>query len=60
MTGSFMLRFHFCTVMLFSDVVEFIVTSFQASVYSLLQAASEILSRGDERDNDINVFTQRR
>lgn len=47
-------------VMLFSEVVEFIITSFQASVYSLLQAANEILSRGDERDNDINVFTQRR
>ncbi|KAK6779338.1 hypothetical protein RDI58_021522 [Solanum bulbocastanum] len=35
------------------------VLSYQASVYSLLQAANEILSRGDERDNDINVFTQR-
>lgn len=33
--------------------------SYQASVYSLLQAAIEILSRGDERDNDINIFTQR-
>ncbi|KAK4348327.1 hypothetical protein RND71_031082 [Anisodus tanguticus] len=31
----------------------------KASVYSLLQAANEISSRGDERDNDINVFTQR-
>ncbi|KAK4343213.1 hypothetical protein RND71_039029 [Anisodus tanguticus] len=36
------------------------VLSYQASVYSLLQAANEISSRGDERDNDINVFTQRR
>ncbi|KAF3668308.1 hypothetical protein T459_22439 [Capsicum annuum] len=35
------------------------VLSYQASVYSLLQAAIEISSRGDERDNDINVFTQR-
>lgn len=32
----------------------------QASVYSLLQAASEISSRGDGRDRDINVFVQRR
>lgn len=32
----------------------------QASVYSLLQAASEIASRGDGRDRDINVFVQRR
>lgn len=47
-------------MMLFSDVVEFVITCFQASVYSLLQAAIEISSRGDERDNDINVFTQRR
>ncbi|XP_009620650.1 uncharacterized protein [Nicotiana tomentosiformis] len=35
------------------------VLSYQASVYSLLQAANEISSRGDERDNDINIFTQR-
>ncbi|KAM0990075.1 hypothetical protein ACFX13_008746 [Malus domestica] len=33
--------------------------SYQASVYSLLQAASEIASRGDGRDRDINVFVQR-
>ncbi|XP_058207438.1 uncharacterized protein LOC131320674 isoform X1 [Rhododendron vialii] len=33
--------------------------SYQASVYALLQAASEISSRGDERDRDINVFVQR-
>lgn len=33
---------------------------FQASVYSLLQAASEISSRGDHRDRDINVFVLRR
>ncbi|XP_057976816.1 uncharacterized protein LOC131163965 [Malania oleifera] len=33
--------------------------SYQASVYSLLQAASEISSRGDRRDRDINVFVQR-
>ncbi|XP_060201126.1 uncharacterized protein LOC132629792 isoform X2 [Lycium barbarum] len=35
------------------------VLSYQASVYSILQAANEISSRGDERDNDINAFTQR-
>ncbi|KAK4396557.1 hypothetical protein Sango_1492300 [Sesamum angolense] len=34
--------------------------SYQASVYALLQAASEISSRGDGRDRDINVFVQRR
>ncbi|XP_027175511.1 uncharacterized protein LOC113775006 isoform X4 [Coffea eugenioides] len=34
--------------------------SYQASVYSLLQAASEISSRGDGRDRDINIFVQRR
>ncbi|XVE96359.1 hypothetical protein REPUB_Repub02eG0214400 [Reevesia pubescens] len=33
--------------------------SYQAAVYSLLQAASEISSRGDGRDRDINVFVQR-
>lgn len=33
--------------------------SYQASVYSLLQAATEISSRGDGRDRDINVFVQR-
>ncbi|KAK9921379.1 hypothetical protein M0R45_029890 [Rubus argutus] len=33
--------------------------SYQASVYSLLQAASEIASRGDGRDRDINVFVQK-
>lgn len=33
--------------------------SYQASVYALLQAASEISSRGDDRDRDINVFVQR-
>ncbi|PIN16661.1 Ca2+-binding transmembrane protein LETM1/MRS7 [Handroanthus impetiginosus] len=33
--------------------------SYQVSVYSLLQAASEISSRGDGRDRDINVFVQR-
>lgn len=33
--------------------------SYQASVYSLLQAASEISSRGDGRDRDINIFVQR-
>ncbi|XWS66620.1 hypothetical protein CRYUN_Cryun05aG0215700 [Craigia yunnanensis] len=33
--------------------------SYQAAVYSLLQAASEISSRGDSRDRDINVFVQR-
>lgn len=32
----------------------------QAAVYSLLQAASEISSRGDSRDRDVNVFVQRR
>lgn len=33
--------------------------SYQASVYCLLQAASEISSRGDNRDRDVNVFVQR-
>ncbi|KAF8396380.1 hypothetical protein HHK36_017997 [Tetracentron sinense] len=33
--------------------------SYQAAVYSLLQAACEIASRGDGRDRDINVFVQR-
>ncbi|KAK6942567.1 hypothetical protein RJ641_027944 [Dillenia turbinata] len=33
--------------------------SYQASAFSLLQAASEISSRGDGRDRDINVFVQR-
>lgn len=32
----------------------------QASAYSLLQAASEIASRGDGRDRDINLFVQKR
>ncbi|KAJ6815916.1 uncharacterized protein M6B38_418750 [Iris pallida] len=33
--------------------------SYQAAVYSLLQAAVEISSRGDGRDTDINLFVQR-
>ncbi|KAF6165830.1 hypothetical protein GIB67_012727 [Kingdonia uniflora] len=33
--------------------------SYQASIYSILLAASEISSRGDERDKDINVFVHR-
>ncbi|KAK9127860.1 hypothetical protein Syun_016657 [Stephania yunnanensis] len=33
--------------------------SYQASVYSLLQAASEISARGDGRDCDVNVFVHR-
>ncbi|KAI6696472.1 hypothetical protein NL676_016591 [Syzygium grande] len=33
--------------------------SYQASVYCLLQAASEISSRGDNRDRDVNIFVQR-
>ncbi|XP_059646624.1 uncharacterized protein LOC132293255 isoform X2 [Cornus florida] len=33
--------------------------SYQASVYSLLQAASEISSREDGRGRDINIFVQR-
>ncbi|XP_015878833.3 uncharacterized protein LOC107415073 [Ziziphus jujuba] len=33
--------------------------SYQASAYSLLQAASEIASRGDGRDRDINLFVQK-
>nr|GMC88812.1 uncharacterized protein LOC109149932 isoform X2 [Ipomoea batatas] len=32
------------------------VLSYQASVYSLLQAANDVSSRGDGRDKDINVF----
>ncbi|KAG8374068.1 hypothetical protein BUALT_Bualt11G0092400 [Buddleja alternifolia] len=33
--------------------------SYQAAVFSLLQAANEISSRGEGRDRDINVFVQR-
>ncbi|KAL0842704.1 hypothetical protein Bca101_015949 [Brassica carinata] len=33
--------------------------SYQASVYSLLQAAIEVSSRGNNRDEDLNVFVQR-
>ncbi|XP_044509278.1 uncharacterized protein LOC123228112 isoform X2 [Mangifera indica] len=33
--------------------------SYQASVYSLLQAASDVSSRGEDRDRDIYVFVQR-
>ncbi|KAL1204689.1 hypothetical protein V5N11_017305 [Cardamine amara subsp. amara] len=33
--------------------------SYQASLYSLLQAVNEISSRGNYRDEDINVFIQR-
>lgn len=33
--------------------------SYQASVHALLQAASEIASRGDSRDREVNVFVQR-
>ncbi|KAG2334555.1 hypothetical protein Bca52824_005735 [Brassica carinata] len=33
--------------------------SYQASVYSLLQAANEVSSRGNNRDEDLNVFVQR-
>ncbi|KAJ0981424.1 hypothetical protein J5N97_009679 [Dioscorea zingiberensis] len=33
--------------------------SYQAAVYSLLQAAIEISSRGDGRDRDVNLFVQR-
>ncbi|CAN7004847.1 unnamed protein product [Brassica rapa subsp. trilocularis] len=33
--------------------------SYQASVYSLLQAANDVSSRGNNRDNDLNVFVQR-
>lgn len=32
----------------------------QASLYSLLQAVNEISSRGNYRDEDVNVFVQRR
>lgn len=32
----------------------------QASLYSLLQAVNEISSRGNNRDEDVNVFVQRR
>ncbi|CAH9063660.1 unnamed protein product, partial [Cuscuta europaea] len=35
------------------------VLSYQASVYSLLQATNELSSRGDGRGNDITVFIQR-
>ncbi|XP_043696580.1 uncharacterized protein LOC122647188 [Telopea speciosissima] len=33
--------------------------SYQAAVFSLLQAVSEISSRGEVRDRDINIFVQR-
>ncbi|XP_038697592.1 uncharacterized protein LOC119995225 isoform X2 [Tripterygium wilfordii] len=33
--------------------------SYQASVYSILQAASEISSRGECRDKDVNIFVRR-
>ncbi|WJX84860.1 hypothetical protein P8452_67387 [Trifolium repens] len=33
--------------------------SYQAAVYSLLQAASEFSSQSDERDKNVNVFVQR-
>ncbi|CAH2073892.1 unnamed protein product [Thlaspi arvense] len=33
--------------------------SYQAAVYSLLQAANEVSSRGNNRDKDLNVFVQR-
>ncbi|KAF8051559.1 hypothetical protein N665_1701s0002 [Sinapis alba] len=33
--------------------------SYQASVYSLLQAANEVSSIGNNRDKDLNVFVQR-
>jgi hypothetical protein len=33
--------------------------SYQASVYCLLQAASEISSRGDGRDRDINILVEK-
>ncbi|KAJ0263818.1 Uncharacterized protein HA466_0022750 [Hirschfeldia incana] len=33
--------------------------SYQASLYSLLQAVIEISSRGNNRDEDVNVFVQR-
>lgn len=46
----------FITLFMFSD--DYYIS--QASAYSLLQAASEISSRGDGRDGDINVFVQRR
>ena len=29
-------------------------------MYSLLQAANDVSSRGNNRDNDLNVFVQRR
>nr|GLL36433.1 uncharacterized protein LOC109182128 [Ipomoea trifida] len=35
------------------------VLSYQASVYSLLQAANKVSSRGDGRGRDINTFIQR-
>ncbi|KAF5747781.1 hypothetical protein HS088_TW05G00508 [Tripterygium wilfordii] len=33
--------------------------SYQASAYSILQAASEISSRSERRDRDVNIFVQR-
>lgn len=36
------------------------IVDLQASLYALLQAVNEISSRGNNRDEDVNVFVQRR
>ncbi|KAL6141684.1 hypothetical protein ACLB2K_059972 [Fragaria x ananassa] len=57
--GSFSKLSWFSTAWLNVDNAWVKTLSYQASVYSLLQAASEIASRGDGRDRDINVFVQK-
>ncbi|XP_040372368.1 uncharacterized protein LOC112192250 isoform X2 [Rosa chinensis] len=57
--GSFSKSSWFSTAWLNVDNTWVKTLSYQASVYSLLQAASEIASRGDGRDRDINVFVQK-
>ncbi|KAM5559414.1 hypothetical protein ABKV19_020860 [Rosa sericea] len=57
--GSFSKLSWFSTAWLNVDNTWVKTLSYQASVYSLLQAASEIASRGDGRDRDINVFVQK-
>nr|XP_011467261.1 PREDICTED: uncharacterized protein LOC101293610 isoform X2 [Fragaria vesca subsp. vesca] len=57
--GSFSKLSWFSTAWLNVDNAWVKTLSYQASVYSLLQAASEIASRRDGRDRDINVFVQK-
>ncbi|XP_050381776.1 uncharacterized protein LOC126798767 isoform X2 [Argentina anserina] len=57
--GSFSKLSWFSTAWLNADNAWVKTLSYQASVYSLLQAASEIASRGNGRDRDINIFVQK-